>query len=462
MIEPTAKQQDLIEAAISGRYRLILFGGAIGGAKTAGLYLLFLIAQRLWPGLRVYFIRKNLPDITNNAYATWDELTGRYGIPRSLKRDRRFNSSNPYLEFKNGSRLIFFGENYDKDKELNRWKGLIPNWFFADEINELQYKTYLKMFERAGRFMLPKGDQPHPLIVGTCNPSQGWVKTEIYDKYKDGTLPPHMLYIPAKITDNPHLNQEYVENLKNLPVYQYQVFVEGNWDIKLKTGGEALKSFELDRHVVADSRELETIIHISIDNNTYPYITTTVWQIIKQDDRYTIRQINELLAKDPDNSAPKAGKKTAQYLRNIEYEDKIFVYGDPTTQARNTIDENKRSFYDKYTEQLKNWRIEKRMWKSNRSVSRMIDFVNSIMAGEHKDISFEVNEKCTTSISDYVETKQDVDGSVLKKRITDPETKISYEQNGHIVDTMKDFICQAFADRYRRYTGKRQKPLVDW
>ena len=218
ILRPTKKQLDLIEAALSGKYSMILYGGAVGGAKTVGLYILFFIAQRVYPGIQVCFTRKDRAVIERNSYATWDEIVNIYGNP-GMKADRRSSSKNPHIEMMNGSKLLFFGENYDKDKELTRWSGLIPNWFFADELNELQFKSYNKMYERAGRYKLP-GKTPKPLIVATCNPSNNWVKEEIYDKYKTGTLPDHILYIPSKITDNPHLSQEYNDNLKNLPKYE--------------------------------------------------------------------------------------------------------------------------------------------------------------------------------------------------------------------------------------------------
>ena len=40
-IKFTEKQYELIENALSGDYTFILFGGAVGGAKTVGLFLLF-------------------------------------------------------------------------------------------------------------------------------------------------------------------------------------------------------------------------------------------------------------------------------------------------------------------------------------------------------------------------------------------------------------------------------------
>jgi phage terminase large subunit len=462
-IEPTKKQETMIAAALSGKYTMILFGGAVGGAKTAGLYLLFLIAQKIYPGIQVYFVRKDLATIERNSYATWNEITQKYGIPQGLKNDRRSDQKNPRLEFNNGSNLFFFGENYDKDKDLLRWSGLVPNWFFADEINELTEKAYKKMFERAGRYQLAKGRNPHPLIVGTCNPSQGWVKEQIYDKWEKGILPNHILYIPSKVTDNPHLPEAYIENLKNLPKYEYSVYVEGNWNIQLKTGGEFLKSFELDRHVRPVRINKDIILHISIDSNVLPYIAVSVWQIEKEyiigSENYTkyhCFQVNELPAKDPINTARKSALNLVKWLQEIDYNDKLMIYGDPTTKNSNNIDEDKKSFFTLFTETLKNngFEIQDKMTISNKSVSAMGDFVNAIFEKRIKEIEIIIGENCKTSINDYIETKQDKDGGILKKRITDPKTKATYEPTGHFTDNLKDFICQAFAPEFRNFKRK--------
>lgn len=456
-ITPTKKQEELIAAALSGKYTMILFGGAVGGAKTAGLFLLFLIAKKVYPGIQVYFVRKDMATIERNSYATWNEITAKFGVPKSLKADRRTDNKNPRIEFNDGSNLIFFGENYDKDKELMRWSGLIPNWFFADEINELTEKSYRKMFERAGRYQLPSGKNPKPLIVGTCNPSQGWVKEQIYDKWENGTLPNHILYIPSKVTDNPNLPPEYVENLKNLPRYEYEVYVLGNWNIQLKTGGEFLKSFELDQHVKPLRYDIEKTFHVSIDSNVLPYIAVSLWQIEKLNDHYYCRQVHELPAKDPINTARKAAQNLADWLKSIEYKDKLFIYGDPSTKSSNNIDDDKKSFFDLFTGTLRNngFEIQDRMSRSNKSVSSMGDFVNAIFENRIKNISIQINESCKTSINDYIETKQDKDGGILKKRETDPQTKTSFEKHGHFTDNLKDFICQCFESEFIQFQSNK-------
>ena len=148
-----------------------------------------------------------------------------------------------------------------------------------DEINECQEVTLLKLIERAGSWQHSPGCPIR--ILATCNPTNNWVKDRFYDKWVKGTLPTGWAYVPAKISDNPHLSKEYVEGLKMLPLFQYKVFVEGEWDIQLKVGGEFYKCFELDQHVKKTKYDPSIPIHISWDDNVNPYLPCGIFQIIK-------------------------------------------------------------------------------------------------------------------------------------------------------------------------------------
>src|SRR5690606_36112596 len=108
--------------------------------------------------------------------------------------------------------------------------------------NECREVTLDIAFGRAGRWECEP--RPKPIILATCNPSLNWVKERVFDKWELGTLPKKWLYIPSKVTDNPHLTAEYLENLHNMPRYRYEQLVEGNWNIALKTGGEFYKCFD--------------------------------------------------------------------------------------------------------------------------------------------------------------------------------------------------------------------------
>ena len=236
------KQQQFIDAAFDPSKTEILYGGAIRGGKTycaLGILILYCI---IFPGSRWALVRKDMPRIKLATLPAWEKINPSNSITR-------FNQQTMTVTFKNGSKIIFFPENYAQDKELNRWKGFEVNGFVFEELNECQEITYNKAIERAGTYIIPgipKHKQPVPKILSTCNPSFGWVKDKFYTPWEEGTLKSNMMYIPSRIYDNPYLPEDYLNNIKNMGRYEFEVFVNGNWNVQLKTGGEFWKNFELE------------------------------------------------------------------------------------------------------------------------------------------------------------------------------------------------------------------------
>jgi len=369
MVLLTDKQTEAMNALASGEYTFILYGGAIGGGKTILWLSALLVMCEIFRGSRWCVVRENIERIRTTTIPSfnWLKPTG------TLK-------SNPYeYTHPNGSVILFKGENYAADKSHDWMKGLEVNGFLFEEINECQKSSLYMAFQRAGRWKIDP--MPPPTILATCNPSFAWVKTEVYDKHKSNTLPKGWLYIPAKITDNPHLTEAYKENLKNLSRFEYEVMVEGNWDIQLKTGNEFLRSFELEKHIGYHSLDNKKSVHVSIDSNTYPYIAITVWQLEKYKDVWYVRQVHELPGKDPYNTARKASEQLANWLIYSEYKQKVFLYGYKTTKNRNNIDDDKRSFCDIFIDALKKkgFSVENRMLNAAPPVNNFADFVNEIL-----------------------------------------------------------------------------------
>jgi hypothetical protein len=470
LFEPFPKQQEFIDAALSGDYSLIIYGGAIRGGKTFALLALFILLSRMFPGSRWAIVRKDLPTIKKNLYPSWNKIK-----PGNFIKVEPTDHTEHTVTFKNGSQIIFFPENYIQDKEHNRWKGLEVNGFGFEEINECQQATLYKAFERAGSYIIPmvlgkdgvfhQANQPKPLVVGTCNPTNGWLKELVYTPNKKGELQKDWLYIQSRIYDNTPLllaQPHYLPNLKStLKIYEYMVFVEGDWDVQLKTGGEFLRSFELGIHVKPGDYIPYLPLFMSIDSNVYPYITLTFWQLIKTDaGGWIVRQVHEICAEDPNNTASRAAKLAVAWLREIEYTQTLRLHGDKSTKNRNNIDEGKRSFFQIINETLLNSGVltQDKIISNPPPVSSIADFVNAILGGDIPGLSVEINEACKKSISDYIGTKTDKDGTILKKRIPHPTIKgVTYEEFGHCVDAMKDFIIQSFMPEYIAYVNRHKK-----
>jgi hypothetical protein len=79
---------------------------------------------------------------------------------------KKFNRVTNVVTFYNDSQVIFFGENYDMDKDLNRWRGLEVNGFLLEEVNELQEISFYKSIERRGTHVIEA--KPPGLILCTC------------------------------------------------------------------------------------------------------------------------------------------------------------------------------------------------------------------------------------------------------------------------------------------------------
>lgn len=461
LFEPFPKQEEFLAAALSGDYTFILYGGAIRGGKTISLLALFILLSRIFPGSRWAIVRENLAVIKSNLYPSWDRIKP----SRYIVQEPTDHNGNIVI-FKNGSQIIFFPESYDRDKDLNRWKGLEVNGFGFEEINECQEVSFSKAFERAGSYIIKDAKiQPKPLVVATCNPTQGWVKTRIYDKYKLGILPKSWKYIQSRIYDNlPLLSQQpyYLPSLKeNLSFYEYEVFVEGNWDVQLKTGNEFLRDFEIDKHVKPVRTHQGVTYHISIDSNVHPYIAITCWQLVPHGLGWIIRQVDELPAADPENTASQASKKIIKYLKDVNTYERVYLYGDYSTKSSNNIDDNKRSFFQIIEEVVRKagFRTEDKLLP-HVPVASLGDFVNAIFRGEIKGLSIEIGENCKKSINDYIESKTAKDGTILKELVAATPKVPAHQKNGHLLDTLKDFIAQAFRDEYKQYvSGKTSAGL---
>jgi predicted phage terminase large subunit-like protein len=244
-IRPTPKQREAKK--LLDQNSILVFGGGIRSGKSFFLLLTILTYCFEYDKSRWLILRKDLPTLKRNLFPTFNQILA-LGLGQYVK---EWNQSTQTVTFTNGSEIIFMAESYDTDKELNRFRGLEINGAGIDEINEIQQETFYKIIERAGSWTQSKA----PIkIIGTCNPSHGWVKELFYDKWRDGKLKKGWCYVPALLIDNPYISKEYIESLKaNMPDYQYEIFVNGNWDLKLE--GVLFARSDLKRFSKKDFKE---------------------------------------------------------------------------------------------------------------------------------------------------------------------------------------------------------------
>jgi hypothetical protein len=429
----TDKQKELMEAIRCERYSFILFGGAMGGAKTFGSLSALLIMCTYFPNSRWCVIRENLEKIRITTIPSFLNLK-----PSGVLKSSPYEYTHP-----NGSVIMFKGENYDNDKELNWLKGLECNGFLFEEINECQELTLDICFGRAGRWKTTPAKKP--IILATCNPTNNWVKTKIYDKWKSNTLPDGWMYIPAKITDNPHLTEAYKENLNNMPRFQYEVFVEGNWDVQMKTGGEFYKCFEVNRHVAETYYNPDLPLHISFDDNVNPYLPVGIFQI----EGKKVYMIDEIAGVTPNNTVKSVCN---EFIRKYPaHQSGLFIYGDATASKEDTKLEKGYNFYRLITDALVKYRPTLRVLRSNPSVKMRGDWINTILEKQFNDITITIGTNCKKTINDFISVKEAPDGTKNKETATDPNTKKLYQIVGHFSDCFDYLLCSAFANDFTAY-----------
>ena len=226
-IRPTPKQREASKVAEEKTFTL--YGGAIRGGKTYWLLLMIITYCFKYPKSRWLIVRESMPTLKRTTLVSFQRLLDD-GFQQYVK---EYNQQTMTVTLTTGSQIIFMAESFATDKELDRFKGLEINGAGLEEMNELQKATFNKVIERSGSWTGSKGC---PIkILGTCNPSAGWVKTDVYDLWRDGKLKNSWGYVQAKITDNPHIDPEYIKSLKdNMPEHEYDVFVNGNWEVDLK------------------------------------------------------------------------------------------------------------------------------------------------------------------------------------------------------------------------------------
>jgi len=112
--EFTAKQTEALNLVSSEKYNFIVYGGAIRGGKTIwGLCTLLLLCE-IFKGSRWAVVRESNERLRKTTIPSFSKINKRGTLRQS-----------PYeYTHHNGSVILFVGENYANDKDLDDCKGL--------------------------------------------------------------------------------------------------------------------------------------------------------------------------------------------------------------------------------------------------------------------------------------------------------------------------------------------------
>lgn len=238
---PTERQREFHSATEFD----VLYGGAAGGGKTRALLMEGIRACVRHPGLRVGAFRRSYPELKESLLAELAQAEYASAVGAV------WNGTEYELKFPNRSVLMFrYAETI---KDATRRQGGQYQLILFDErtLTPPEVCAFLESRVRSGRADLP--------VIGIrsgTNPGgagHGTVKARYIDATDYGTKVIRdargrsVRFIPSKLADNPHVNPEYADDLRNLPEQLRKAFLDGDWDSFM---GQAFAEWNYDRHTL--------------------------------------------------------------------------------------------------------------------------------------------------------------------------------------------------------------------
>ena len=220
------KQREALKQLKSGTAKEILYGGAAGGAKswTGAAWLTFMC--ECYPETRWFVGRESLKDLRNSTYESFLKVFKAYGIECW-----RYNASDYYILFANGSRIDFLElKYYPSDQLYERFGSFEYTGGWIEEAGEINFGAYDVLKTRIGRHHNDKYNI-RPILFITCNPKKNWLYYEFFTPWKLKKLHSNKVFIQAFVQDNPAIESSYIEQLNSLSdKAKKERLLLGNWD----------------------------------------------------------------------------------------------------------------------------------------------------------------------------------------------------------------------------------------
>jgi RNase P subunit RPR2 len=241
----------------------VLYGGAAGGGKSH-LGIHWQILRRITFPQTIGFIGRNtLKDIRQYTIPEVMKALELYGLRQG--KGYVYNGQDMFFEFFNGSKIYTVDLcSYPTDMEFQRFGSSQFTDGFIEEAAEISEKAASIIFSRIRyrlnefcrhckqqglnkgeitdrdesgrpiRWTCPSCGQNSggivPKLLLTCNPNTGFLRSQFYQPYMDGRLPPDLMFIPSTVDDNPSVSIEYVKALESLPEMDRKRLRYGDWD----------------------------------------------------------------------------------------------------------------------------------------------------------------------------------------------------------------------------------------
>ncbi|MXX81832.1 MAG: hypothetical protein F4Y69_12515 [Chloroflexi bacterium] len=242
--QPTDRQLAVYRALSCtppGGLSLVGYGGAMGGGKTRAIAELAIDTALAFSGTNILVARQHYSNLQTTTMREFFDC-----LPERLIVDRQ-RSSPQWVAIRDASwpagvrSTIHF-------RHLTDWSGLGSEQYgavFVDEAGEVAEEAALMLLTR-----LRHPAQPQRWFVAASNPWPGWFERWFARRELDeeafAAANGRIVYIPARIPDNPHLPDNYAAQQRALqPGEWVDRFIEGRFDA---FDGQIYQHFDPQRH----------------------------------------------------------------------------------------------------------------------------------------------------------------------------------------------------------------------
>lgn len=410
---PYPKQQEFIEAVFSGEYSFLCYGGAMGGGKTYVCLAALILLCKAFPKSKWCVIRESIPTLKRTTLESFKKI-----VPSNFVQS--FNQQDFIYTFTNGSQIMFMAENFNDDKDFDRFKGLEVNGFLLEQVEELQEGLLKICFIRAGRHSIEK--MPRPMIMANVNPTLAWPKEQIYDRYTNNTLPPDWFYEPAKIIDNPALYNDkfYMHNVTaHLDPLTRARMIDGDWTA-FAVDKPYFYNFSLQKHVIKEYKPNQHLpIVVSFDFNVEP-MTAIVGQQLDVHTSYIFDEF-EIKTGSTEEMCELVKAKYGHF--------EIDVTGDATGRNRTSVTRGNLNHYRVIKEELN--LVDQNLLVPKQNMAHKDSRVLCCSVLHHA--GWFITENCKKTITDCVYAQVDEKGELVKTK----------DQGRHFFDNAR-YITHAF------------------
>lgn len=219
-----------------------LYGGAVGGGKTAALLMAALQYVDV-PGYSALILRRTFPELEQPDGPIWQSTRWFATVPEDIR--PRYSKGEHTWTFSSGA-VIRFGH-LDDANAVIRYQGGGYHYIGFDELTHFEQSSYEFIgFSRQRRPPTGPLSEVPMRVRASANPGgpgHAWVKRRFIDE-----RPPDVAFVPAKVWDNPGIDtDDYVSRLEKLSPVLRQQLLDGDWGA---FEGAAFEKFREDVHCV--------------------------------------------------------------------------------------------------------------------------------------------------------------------------------------------------------------------